>query len=453
MVQPPSGAWSVAQDFGPSTYTWPGAGPGGTYNLEVDAKSAAAPASSATSAQSTYDLAACSAITLTTSPASPLIPGPAVTVTGTATCPATAQYRFWVHRPDGWVGVVQDYGAANTYSWTTAGLPYGAYGLRVDARNVGATTSYEATQSVVFNLTPPICTSLSISAAPASPSLAGTSIAVTATATCPDASPTFQFVALWAGTNTWIVQQPFSTSPTWTWNSTGARGGVERFGVWVHNARSPYVYDLLASIPYTVTNQTCTGLTLSAAPVSPAPSGAPITVTGSATCPNPRFQFVALWAGTSSWIVQQPYSASATWTWNSAGAPAGGEHFGVWVKDASSVSAYDQLASIPYAVTNQACTALSLSAAPPSPSASGTTITVTATATCPNASPQFEFWALWQGASGWILQKSYSSTATWTWNSTGARPGTERFGVWVKDASAAASTQADLYFSISYQVS
>jgi hypothetical protein len=195
-------------------------------------------------------------------------------------------------------------------------------------------------------------------------------------------------------------------------------------------------------------------VTLSAAPTSPASVGASITVTATATCPNssPQFEYWALWAGTGTWYLQQAYSTTASWTWNSTGAPAGTERFGVWVKDAGSPNAYDQLASIPYTVVNKACTALSLTAAPPSPSVSGTTITVTATSTCPNSNQQYEFWALWQGASGWIMQKAYSTSNTWTWNSTGAPAGTERFGVWVKDASAASSTQADLYYSIPYQV-
>jgi hypothetical protein len=103
-------------------------------------------------------------------------------------------------------------------------------------------------------------------------------------------------------------------------------------------------------------------------------------------------------------------------------------------------------------VTKLACTAVSLTAAPASPQATGTTITVTATATCPDANPQFQFVALWAGTNTWIVQQAYSTSTSWTWNSTGAPPGSERFGVWVKDASAAASTQADLYYSVPYQV-
>src|SRR5712692_5565408 len=68
MVQPPGGTWSVVQDFGSSaTFTWNGAGPGGTYGLELDARGAAAATSTMDSAQLSFALTACSAVTLTSS--------------------------------------------------------------------------------------------------------------------------------------------------------------------------------------------------------------------------------------------------------------------------------------------------------------------------------------------------------------------------------------------------
>jgi hypothetical protein len=294
------------------------------------------------------------------------------------------------------------------------------------------------------------CTGVTLSPSVASPQAAGTQVVFTPTASgC--VNPVYQFWTRPASSATWTMVQDYGTANSFKWTSTA---GDYYIGVHVRDAASTFAYDSVAGIPYTLTPTMCTAISLSAAPTSPSIASTSITVTATPTCPNasPQFKFVALWAGTGTWITQQAYSTTASWTWNSTGAPAGTERFGVWVKDAGSPYAYDQLASIPYTVTNQACTALSLTAAPPSPSLSGTTITVTATSTCPNANQQYEFWALWQGAGGWIMQKAYSTSPTWIWNSTGAPPGTERFGVWVKDASAAASTQADLYFSIPYQV-
>src|SRR5712692_4657799 len=113
MVQPPGGTWSVVQDFGSSaTFTWNGAGPGGTYGLELDARGAAAATSTMDSAQLSFALTACSAVTLTSSLNTPQVPGASVGLTGSATCPGAPQYRFAVQKPGAAYTVVQDYSSA-----------------------------------------------------------------------------------------------------------------------------------------------------------------------------------------------------------------------------------------------------------------------------------------------------------------------------------------------------
>jgi hypothetical protein len=310
----------------------------------------------------------------------------------------------------------------------------------IDESGLGAAGSYQASGS-----TP--CATPTLTAAPPSQAASGATVVVTAT-TSGCVSPQYQFWRRTA-TGSWAMVQDYSSANTFNWTAASPAGNYY-LGVHVRALASTAPYDAVAGIPYTLTGTLCSALTLSAAPPSTAPAGTSITVTAGATCPNPQFQFVALWASTNTWIVQQPYSTSATWTWNSTGAHAGIERFGVWVRDASSPNAYDAVASIPFAITTASCTAVSITAAPASPQASGTTITVTATSTCPDANPQYQFLALWAGINTWIVQKTYSTATTWTWNSTGARPGIERFGVWVRDASSGAAY--DAVFSIPYQV-
>jgi len=185
-------------------------------------------------------------------------------------------------------------------------------------------------------------------------------------------------------------------------------------------------------------SNTCTSVSLTASPPSPQSSGTQVTLTAVGTCPSasPKYEFWARWAGSSTWVLLQGYSTSNTYLWNSTGALAGTENFGVWVKDASSSAQYDALASIPYTVTGgPACSAVSVSPSPASVNeGAGTHVTLTASSTCPHASPKYEFWAKWQGTSTWQLLQGYSLSNTYDWNSTGALPGVETFGVWVKDA-------------------
>jgi hypothetical protein len=42
------------------------------------------------------------------------------------------------------------------------------------------------------------------------------------------------------------------------------------------------------------------------------------------------------------------YSTSSTYDWNTTGAPAGVERFGVWVRDAASTAAYDAFVGLTY---------------------------------------------------------------------------------------------------------
>jgi hypothetical protein len=54
----------------------------------------------------------------------------------------------------------------------------------------------------------------------------------------------------------------------------------------------------------------------------------------------------------STWQLVQGYSTSATYDWNTSGAPAGTIYFGVWVKDAGSpTGSFDANASTAVTVT------------------------------------------------------------------------------------------------------
>jgi hypothetical protein len=50
----------------------------------------------------------------------------------------------------------------------------------------------------------------------------------------------------------------------------------------------------------------------------------------------------------------------------------------------------------------------------------------------------YEFWARWSGSPTWVMVQAYSLNAVYNWDSNGALPGTETFGVWAKDAQSTA---------------
>jgi hypothetical protein len=371
------------------------------------------------------------------------------------------RYQFWMQAPGGLWSVVQAYSPLATYSWSTAGRPPGTYHFSVWSRDMnsrgpngaGAYT-YDSFGATDFVLTTSPCTATTVSAAPPSGGVIGNSVTITGAATgCPN--PSYQFWMQPPGGG-WSVVQPYSTSANFTWNTSGWGPGSYTFSVWARDASSlgtggggANTYDAFAALQYPLGRPACTPSTATPTPASPATIGTQVTVTATTSgCPNPRYQ---LWtqAPGGAWTVAQAYSPTASFGWSTAGWPPGTYNFSVWVRDAASASAYDSYSAFTYTLNRTPCTGMSASQQPPSPSKSGTTVTVTGAATgCPNA--QYEFWMLAPGGT-WTPVQSYSSSATFTWKTSGWAAGNYIFSVWARDASSPASY--DAYSSFTYALS
>lgn len=288
------------------------------------------------------------------------------------------------------------------------------------------------------------CTSAGLSASVSSPQAAGAPIQLAASsAGC--TNPQYELWVQYPGSNTWQVVQPYSTSATFSWTTSGTVAGTYHFGVWVRSSTLAG-YDAFASIAFTITPAVCSVVTESASPPSPAASGTQVTVTAvTSGCPSPLYEFWMLAQGSSTWRIVQGYSSNASYLWNSTGALAGTEQFGVWVRDASSSAAYDAYTGIPYKVTTPSCASVTVMAAPSSVAhGSGTHVTISGSASgCTNANPRYEFWMRAASQSTWQLVQGYSIGATYDWNSAGAAAGTVYFGVWTRDAASQSTLDAN----------
>jgi hypothetical protein len=188
--------------------------------------------------------------------------------------------------------------------------------------------------------------------------------------------------------------------------------------------------------------QPCSAQAASSAPASQSKVGTLVTVTARASvCPNPLYEFWILAPGSSStWRQVQPYSTKATYAWATAGLAAGTYMITVWERDANStgitgnaIGRWDTQASLMYAVTPYTCAAASLQGSPATSTTVGATVTFTATASgCPN--PLYQFWILAPGASSWQLARPYSSSAAFSWTTTGKLRGSYEVAVWARDS-------------------
>ena len=367
---------------------------------------------------------ACTAATLMAAPASPQTAGTPVTLTATVmSCPSPL-YKFWIQPPGGSWGVVQPYGASNTYPWNTTGTA-GVYHLEVDIKNTGSTAAYDSVANITFTTTGGAsCAAAGLSPNLASPRPPGTQVIWTGSSTtCP--SPRYRFWELDPGSR-WSMVQDYSAATTYTWNSPSIVGSY-KFEVDVRDASETTAYDVVASATYVLQSAAaCTTPGLSALPASPGGTGATVTLTGtSATCPNPRYRFWIQDPG-RSWSMVQDYSAATTHSWPQTGL-AGSYHLEVDVRDASETTTYDVVANITYVLSG--CTAAGLTANPASGGAHGTLITLTGTSTCPGTAT-YLFWVKAPGGS-WQVVQPYGTGNTFNW--TPATAGTYSLEVDVRD--------------------
>ena len=465
-IMPPGGSWSVVQGYGASgTFTWDTTGLApGTYTEDVYARDATSTATYDTYLfpQPTFTLqtTVCTSVTVSAGPASPQGPGTTVTFTAAAAGCPNPRYKFWLQPPGGAWTVTQDYSTSNAWSWNTTGLAAGTYLLDVYARDASSNAAYDThispnpTYTLQVNAST-ACTAVSETANPASPQPAGTSVTFTAIATgC--SVPTYKFWLLGPG-GSWTVVQDYSTSSTWTWNTTGLVGGEYQLDVYARQSGSAAAWEAHISPNPVYTLQApastpCSSVSESANPASPQQSGTSVTFTASANgCTTPTFKFW-LQAPGGAWTVVQDFSTANTWTWNTTGLAAGTYLLDVYARQNGSSVAYEtHISPNPSYVLQAAttpCTSVTATASPASPQAPGASVTFTATSTgCPK--PSYQFW-LQPPNGSWGVTQPYSTNNAWTWNTTGAAAGTYTIDVYALDASSTAAYDAHLTPTLTY---
>ncbi len=343
-IRPPGGGWSIARDYASSaTFAWTSGNQPATYGVEVDVREKGSTVVYDAVANINYQLGGCTSATLGADKASPQAPGTVIQLTATASCAGTAQYRFWIRPPGGGWGIVQDYGAAAGYSWNTVGQATGTYGLEVDVRNQGATSTYEAVGMLFFTLSSPPCASPTLNASKASPNGTGVSVTFTAaTGGCP--APQFRFWIQDPGRN-WTIVSDYGGPASYVWTGTGAPGtyGIE---VDVRAVGSSVSYDAVANSTYTL--NPCSGAALSPDKTSPQPRGTVVTLTGTASCVGtPEYRFWIRPPG-GSWTIVQDYSPTATFKWDTTGLPAGTYYLEVDIRNHGANATYETVNNITF---------------------------------------------------------------------------------------------------------
>lgn len=383
---------------------------------------------------------ACTSASGVTVPALRAPEGTHVTITGAAAGCPSPQFRFWVLPPGGPWQMVQDYGVASSFTWTAPPTP-GVYHLEVDARDATSVGAYDAAATILYTVQG--CTSAWLTAGLQGPQVPGTTVTFNATSTtC--AAPLYKFFLQPPG-GSWAAQTAFGSGTSWAWNTSGLAPGTYGVGVWANTTGSTASYEAYWLGTYTLANTPCSAASVSTGTASPQAAGASITFTATG-CPGAQFRFWTMPKG-GSWTMQRDYGAGS-WTWNTTGLAPGTYEIGVWSRVAGSANQYDAYGFTTFVLGAGICNSTAMTPNLATPQAPGANLLYTATSNgCTGA--QYAFWLMPPGGS-WTLKQSYSTSATFAWDTTGYAAGTYQVGVWAKASGSANSY--DAFYIGTYQL-
>tara|TARA_B100001989_G_scaffold9575_1_gene6227 strand:- start:433 stop:3105 length:2673 start_codon:yes stop_codon:yes gene_type:complete len=279
---------------------------------------------------------------------------------------------------------------------------------------------------------------VTLSAAPSSPQTSGTSITLTASATCISGTPEYKFY-MRDTSGKWSLAQDWNASTTYTWNTSNAVSGTYVLQAWARRQGQTIAYEgaspsLLFEITGGIGN--CTSATLSQNPISPQTQGTTITHAFSSTCTNGTAEYKLyhrLPSGT--WSIAQDWSTNSSFAWDTSSESVGNHTFQLWVRAQGSTETFQavtptQTFEITAGVTN--CSTATLSTNPTSPQIQGTIVTHTFSSTCTGGvTPEYKLYHRAPGGS-WVIKKDWTSDTSLVWATNSEATGTHQFQLWVR---------------------
>jgi subtilisin len=487
-------SWTVLQDYSTSrSVTWTPRAIG-AYSLQVWVRTVVSNANYQTwKASGSFSIvdAPVSATSFTADRSSPLFPAVATTWTvGARGGSGPLEYKFWRHdlETQAWT-VVQDYGPANTFTWTPGPNERGRYQFQVWVRAAGSAEAYEAAKtSSAFALLG--TTYFILNSEPGDYIGQGQRI-IHGTF---DGTAQLQHNSAGENINTYYFGEGLSY---WWHLDFGAKSGSTLApGVYEQAIRYPFnttqpglsvdgdgrgcnevtgrfvVMDLARNASNEITRfaadfeQHCENsppglrgsvrynsqVPPSDGPVAiksftanvplPPTLGKTVTWTAVATGGGPplRYRFWMHSSSTGAWSLLQD-GPSKTFTWTPAQAAT--YTLQVWVKSTNSMAAYEASAGTPiFTVSAVPVQVTAFAANVPSPIRSNTPVTWSATTSGGNGSLEYQFWRYNNTTHTWTVVQGYGPQNTYTWQPTPSEIGSYGLQVWVRSVGSSASWEA-----------
>lgn len=251
-------------------------------------------------------------------------------------------------------------------------------------------------------------------------------VTFTAFATGPTCTPMYQFW-LWSPASGWVLEQPYSSTNTWSIDASALANTTYSVDVWVENIGSPVPYETWALS--TIPKGACGVTTVNATRATPQSVGGTINFATTAPgCTAAQYRYWIFPGQSANWQMLRDYSVDGTYNWNTAGWMPGTQSIVVHVRQSGSTAAYDTDGLLAFSLLG--CSLPSMTAGPISPQPAGSAVQITAASpSC--ASPLYQFWVYPPGGP-WTMVQDFSPNATFNWSTSSTPPGTYAWVVYVK---------------------
>lgn len=304
-----------------------------------------------------------------------------------------------------------------------------AFGVRIQSNDGSPVDA----SPIAISAGPGICSAVSVAATPNAASAAGAIVELTASSTCTDASPEYQFWVENPGVG-FSMLRDFAALPTATWSTTNLPTDAYRIIVRARRAGLFANYESEAEIYHGIVGAhgVCSQLTSSAAPADFVTSGSTVNLAGASTCTGgaePEYQYRVTLPNGIGWVLRD--WGTSTYDWSTGGFPNTSLSIDVRSRRVGSDATFEAESHVPMLVMSGPghCPIVRLSSST-NVMTFGSSVTLTASADCTSGeSPEYEFVVRPPTGSMQVL-RAYGPSATAEFTAAGGVSGTYR--VWVR---------------------
>jgi len=397
-----------------------------------------------------------SGATLTATPATVQVKGGTVTFTAGG-LGGTGSYEYWfVMSSNGGVSysTVRPYSSSPTFTWDTSTANAGSYIIVVYVRNAGSPAVMEAKTSMTYSVvTAPPASGVTLTASPASPQFKGTQVTLTAAGQGGSGSYEYKFTISSDGGITYSTLRTYSTSSSFTWDTSTVNAGSHIIVAYVRNAGSSALVEAKSSLTYSIVSASpATGVTLTATPPSPQVKGTQVTLTaaGKGGSGSYEYKYIISSDGGVTYSTLSAYSPSSTFTWDTSAVSAGNYVIVVYVRNAGSPALMEAKNSLTYSVvTTPPATGVTFTASPASPQVKGTKVTLSASGQGGSGTYEYKYGISTDGGATYTALTPYSLTSTFTWDTSTVNAGSYILRAYVRNAGSPALVEASRTMSYS----